>query len=895
MHARIDWRRAIRATMAACLGVSIGATPALAAPPDGEAHGALEAYLEARALDDVLAAHLRRRLREPGADRPRLAERLGDLYVRMLKRETRPDERRVIEAWARELLESAPEAGSFELRIDLANAEFLHAESIIEKNLILLAAPDEIAEADRVLRAIAPGFEEIATRADARVAQLEAAERRAAEDDLGEVADDLRDARRVRSLAHYYAGWAAYYTGVLDGARAGPARAAAARVHFGYVLGAAPGRPATLDQFSRSLLAFEHVGRAAIGHALATALAGDDAEAARWLRAIQEAEATPAPVREKALEREMMILARAGRWAEAEIAARRRRAAIDGASQPLPVHLARLMVVEGMRCAKDPSTKEGLRQLAERSAQNALADLVARKEVGHVLDLVSRLGTFPMGDQGFIAHYVRGLQAFEGARAAHKSGAEPPDAPTRRVELVNAYRDAARLLGLAIDSPEASSFAPELAGVHMRRGLALYYAADTAPASESFLRAFELAPSGTLKEDALWFAIVALDHGVSSGTPSLAEQRDRVAILFTRTFPASEHAARLLLRQANIEKLDDDEALKVLLQVGADSPIYEASRRQAARLLFRTYRRASAADRAYAALRFADVAEDLVRVMGVRAREPNALDAAQAVVLHARQLAEAFLSIEPPEVARARQALDALEAAAAAQRVDLASLEPELLYRRLQIALALGEAKQAEALLDRLRQSGGEFALAGDRLLYRRSHAAWSQSKDDPALAQRVVAHGLVVLRAPDPESGAFAPVRLAVAEAAHALHRAAPDERWVRVIVDQDSISARTGSRTAIVLRRLAEFAELDHQDSLALECWRDLLAGLTTGDASWFEARYHSIRLLARADRAGARAAMDQLATLYPGLGPEPWSERLRTLRADLAGPAPGAGGTP
>src|SRR5690606_20735093 len=69
------------------------------------------------------------------------------------------------------------------------------------------------------------------------------------------------------------------------------------------------------------------------------------------------------------------------------------------------------------------------------------------------------------------------------------------------------------------------------------------------------------------------------------------------------------------------------------------------------------------------------------------------------------------------------------------------------------------------------------------------------------------------------------------------------------------------------------------------ALDAWRRLLAGLHQGSADWYEARYHSLRLLWQTDPDTAREVMTQHRLLHPDFGPDPWGQRLRDLNAQMA----------
>ena len=101
-------------------------------------------------------------------------------------------------------------------------------------------------------------------------------------------------------------------------------------------------------------------------------------------------------------------------------------------------------------------------------------------------------------------------------------------------------------------------------------------------------------------------------------------------------------------------------------------------------------------------------------------------------------------------------------------------------------------------------------------------------------------------------------------------------------------------GNPPAQVLRRYAELAEAAGDKAGALDAWRLLLAGLNPTAPEWFEARYHSLRLLLVTDRPAAAQAISQYRVLHPDFGPEPWGAKLKELAEQIAPvPASNAGG--
>ncbi len=571
--------------------------------------------------------------------------------------------------------------------------------------------------------------------------------------------------------------------------------------------------------------------------------------------------------------------------------ARRRQPDRDKPPTPLPPRDARLLTVLALENVETFTAGTRMRMLIEESAQRGLGDLVAAGEVGHVLDLVQRYGTAPLGETGFIVAYVRGLHSFEMARRAHKAAAPPGEEPTTDTALVNDYRAAAGLLRHALTSPDAGKFPAEKAAARMQCGLSLFYAGDLEAAAGEFEAAAQEGVRPQQKQDALWFAIVVLDRAVEGGRASLVERRDRAAMLYLQSFPGTDNAVKLLLRQTRADLVSEEQAITMLLEVPAESPVYGAARRHAARLLYQAFRRASGKDKDFAALRFAKVGEELLRAEHARAMEGDsdeAKEAGQSVVLRGRQLLDALLSMSAPDVERAEGVLASLDAVAAFRGIDLTQVQAELLFRRLQIAASRGDENAISPLVDRLRGMGGPYSDTADRLLFVRAQRMWRATPGDVAVARSLVRHGTRVLdqlvRAGMAQSEDAATVREAVAAACAAIYRDSGDVSMRDLAIAMDTAQMVGGRRTMQSVKRLAELQEGAGNLPAALEAWGVLSTGLEQGGDAWFEARFNAIRVQALIDPQAAAGAFAQHRVLYPRLGPPPWDTKFAELERSL-----------
>lgn len=882
---------------ALCMLMLTGAALAQPEEPPPPPDAAVEEFLEQRGLRDLLVAHLLRKIRTvEGAQRAELAERLGSLYVQMLDDATTAELRRDWEARAMALLEAVPEAESTELRLNLAKARYLQAEETAERVRLRLATPEERQEAETTLRSVAASLQEIATTVTRRVDLLERHEAIGRDDESARIRAELAEARRLRSLTMYYAGWASYYTSLLTGRT----RAAEEAItHFGWLLNA-PGRPANVERVTPEMLRYEHVARAAIGCALSESIRGRDGAALLWLHTIDTAPGVPESVRRQLPARRMAVLAGAKRWADLEQLVRRRRipAGREGAVQALDVAEARLLAVLMLEALQDSAVLPAAHDVIRGLADAGITDLIARGEARQVHDLVSRYGSGLLAGEGFIVQYVRGLHAYESARAAHAQG-ENDQVPTNRADVANQYSQAGQLFDNAVSAPDATRFPGEHTSAAMLGALCLYYSGRLEDAASRFERAHEIADDPSRAEDALWMAIVAVDRAVESGRVSLRDRLERLATLYLQQYAAGggDRPAMLVLRLSQDGLVSRERAAEILLGIGRESPLYDTARRHAADLLYAIYRNTRGTDRDFAALRFAEVSEELLSLEHARL-DPGTetgREVAQRAIIRLRQVLDAVLGMAAPDLERAERALEHIQTLARRGGLDTRAFDDELTFRRLQVALLRGRSDDAQRALERLHTTGGRFGDSADRLLYQRAVAAFRRSETTEHAAE-VVRHGMRVV-------GQFGTDRTSlsdpavqtlyntIAHAAALVWRSNADVSHRDTALRLDRALVKAGSPPVVVLRRFAELAESAGDVDDALDAWRLLLAGLDSGTSAWFEARYESLRLLAKQDFARAREAFAQFKVLYPNLGPEPWATRFRDLELVLtAAQAPG-----
>jgi hypothetical protein len=873
--------------------------------PSGESSSepsdVVEAYMQRLGLKRLEAEDLAIRLQSAtGQSRLELAERLAKLYVVLLSEAKSAADRRAWEDRAKELVKQVPEADSYELKLSLTKTLHLQATEVVERHRLRMATPEEVANAERILRSIQPQLEDITQRMNRRVEAMEALEEKG--DTSEKLEDDLSDARRVRSQAFYYLGWTDYYLGFLTDSDEQAAKALKA---FGWLLNSPGDRLPSLERIQRGYLKYEHVSRAAAGCALATALRGNYMAALAWLDAIEEAEDLPAGVAANLPTWRIAVLASSKRWADLERYVRlTRNSDRTGGGpnvKPLGVIAARLLAVSALEADKSVAG-----EVIEPLAAIAMGDLVASGEIGHVLDLVQRYGTAPIGEKGFIPNYVRGIQEYEVARAAHKAAAgaapasaadegkeNPADLPTTNTEAVAAYRIAATLFQAAVNEQDAEGFKVERTKASQLWAFSLFYAGDLVTAADRFLATAEIAATPAQSEEAMWLAVLSLDHAAEKGDAAIAKRRDETATLFLQTHPDSEHAPKLLLRRAMTGSLEPEEAVRILMGVEKDSPMYGAARQHAARLLYQLYRTSHGSERDFAAMRFVGVAEETLNLDRRIAMDPDnaeAADAAKRIVARVRQILDALLGGQATDPARAEAAMDILNTVATAHKLDISDIQTELKFRRVQIALAKDDTTTASGLIEELQADGGQFAVAADQLMYKRALTRRERGQGGAEASREIIHYGerLIERMTANPDAmkdNVVLSLHQVVAEVASELWDSQQDAAARDTAIKLDTRLLQALPRNQAALHRLARNADAAGDQRRALDCWRTLMSGLDAGTSEWYEARYESLRLLAALEPARAKEALRQHVVLYPDYGPEPWGTKLKKLDEDLA----------
>lgn len=867
----------------------------------------LEEYLSSLQMDTLLAEYLQGVMASASTERERVqaGERLARVYTRLLEGEGGDSATRRWESAAEELLRTVPDLDSLELRLALAQASYRRAERDAERSRLYLDQTIDRSLLVARFGGLLDRFAALAERADGLVQGLE----RRQEDRMTIAQRDLVDqtlqqARRHSSMAHYLAGYSGRYLAMLDPSSGGARRAL---LHFGRLLDAPSGEMPVLSRFQESSARYPHIARSAIGSGLCFALLGQTDEGLAWLDALAASGERPEGIDGPIFSARAEILSRSRRWDDllSVVNQRRDRFGEGDGIRVLPTLEARLigvLTLEAIGRGTPAPTLAMTRDLA-------LSDLMARGEFGHAVDLASVFGGERFGVESFVSQQVRALLIYERARAEHAKVQEDDSRPVTDPDLARSYLDAARLFERALETEDAFAFPDAMSSAAALIGLCRYYAGAHSDRSgaEWFVRAADQASDPQRAAESLWMAILAMDAEIEALDDERARdrrnERDALIDRFLREHPLHPRADLLLLRRIADGRIPPEDAVELLLGISESSPMYDAARREAARLEFMQFRQAASDRRDWHARRFLELAGPLLAADERRARVGDAESGRRAIELGRRML-EAALRVESPEIARATSVMELLESLLIDAGVEGTELAEEFDFRRAQIALATGNREEASAVMERLIEGEGRFVEAASRLFYRDALARWRRLRRADAEAEAaveaardVVRHGgrlFVEYTAADQAltDPAVRSLGRTVADAALDVHLGTGRREWGERALVLYATLRDAGERDADLLRSLAVVAESLGDDETALESWRTLVAGLRVGSDEWFGARVEHLRVLSRIDPERARDVMAQHRALYPELGPEPHRTKLQEIERTLQSGAGGNG---
>ncbi len=881
-------RRNRRGTITGCVLASTSRTAQVASlifawafATPARADDELVPFLERLHLTRLLVEHLERELKSGaiGDSRQHIVDQLTDAYPELLEREDDPTRREELVRRSSVLLEKEGPRRGENLRLALLRARYRTASRTGEDHRAALDDDASAAQAVATLAAVAESAKDLRARLDQRIKDLERKGDRTGGLEGDKIVDRADQLRGMGQEALGLEAWSNYYRSVLTDDRA---FAESAQNLFARVIDTGDSFPNPKD-VSLDLRSNEFFANALLGMALAKARTESIGAANEWLNLLDNDRA-PSAMRKQLPAWRIAIAVDRGEWATARELLR-----AASADRESPTAWLRLAAVGGLRGpANNPA--------AISLAREAIAALASRRELAQVADLARRFGDRALGESGFAARYVRGITAYERARAANASS---KNATTDRTAALDAYREAGEHFEGAMKASDAAQFESAIASCRTLAGWCRFERGDFAGALVLFTDA---ASADAREEEPEWMALVSLEKMLGSASDDKKKEiekelRSRVDGFIAR-HPSSPKIPELLVRRMVLADVPRREDLERLLAMDDAAVGAAAAKRQAVLGLYKLFHESRGPERAASGKRFLEA----MRKLAASGSKPlEGLPAGDASI--ARQALEIALSQDVADADTAEPILAAFDRLIAAKAIDASSFQSELLLRWVQLALVRDRLIDALVRLDALERRTGDGAdraiELGRRHVFRYSAARLR----DPALSTGTADRGAVLgacvrsgdallrvsanaagsleksLDDPVTEGVAFA-VAQAVAESSQSAVNA---DAVARGLVLGKALLARK-PKDPIVLETLASIAIASGEKSLAAECLRQLVTGSSVASDRWYRAKVSLIELLADIDPTRARAVLAQHVKLQPDYGPPPFAERLRSVERKL-----------
>lgn len=791
-------------------------------------------WLQRMGCDDLLAEYLENQLEH--GDRKskiRAAKQLADVYAVMLARAGKEDEGRTLQR-AISLFDRIPEAGTTDLRLQLYRATYIAAEQILERYRLRISDKDE---------------------ANIAITQLH------------EVAEDLSSLRevllkRIRSsrsqnekkklqlgLISSYLAWTRYYLAWYEDDQT--QAAIAADIFAEILLGDSP----HLQSVSLDLKSHETGARAILGIALCKSILRDPVGSAPWFNEL-EAPATWSSVRHLVPLWKFFLHVDNKEWERILID-------LQAPNSVDQILMFRVAAVHALEDYANPHAKE--------VAKQSLGLLINGGQLGIVSDVVKSYGTVALEPNGFVSKYIMGDIAFRELVDRYNS-----DEPATEQVTREAFASIANTFNQAIQASDSSSYRSLIDDCNFMMGLSLFYSSQFQKAAIAFQQASE----GNTKEQAVWMAIVAMDH-IDPISVSQQNIKDELSNAYLRNWPNTEHATQLTIHQSfessNPQHIED------LLAVSHSDPKYEDAQRQAARSLYALWQTAAEEELATVGNKYVSVAMTLMIADSTLLDDLHAIEVTS---VRAMRILEVSLHQKVLRIVAANRAIDVLDEILARNIFSIEKFQHEINYRNIILFFHEQKYEDAESLLVEIITTAPEsrWTTIASTLLW--NH--WTTNKiqvNDPLLYSvgKQILRDITEYQYGNKE---YMNIATSTAQAAFDIYTTTKEPtigedalRISRVLVAQKP-------RVIQILLLNAAIETTLGNPEIALARWKTIAAGSQRGTLQWIEARYQIIFALSTHSPQEALALLHQHHILYPDYGQDPYGSKLEALHQKLLG---------
>lgn len=835
----------------------IGAQLAYASPDDER----VEQFLREQGMDQLLEVQLESRLTQAGDEdeRREIAESLSALYLTQMRSIERDDPyREVVVARAQSLIDRMALAPMRELRLELLVEAYVANEQAIELAQLELLSDAERVHATRVMQETRRGLKQLLSGSEQEIERL--ARRRTQTRTLEAQTNaetELDNMRRVASFGNYYLGWSGYGLAVLEGRHVDPDTYKA----FGWLLGADGSIPQSKD-LGDAALEYDHVARSALGIAACDSQSEQYSLSLLWLDGILDRDAVSEPVARDIKSRKLRVLTQSDDWYKAKelFIELTNRSGESGVS----VADARFVALKTLGSSRAKGNDH-----ANDLVKLSIEQLVEQREIGQIVDLYQRFSNLPQIGKGFIPSYANALSELN--RAESQEG-QP------------LYRTLIELFTQAIQAPDAGEYPEHRDDCRLKLAYVMIRADDPNGALNVCQQVLDSSLDAHAIEEARWLRIAAIDQANAlEGRTSSAELEQAIRSYIER-YPGSERTRTLVMRYALRGIVGQEFAIETLRDVPDSDPNAMAARQLRVQLQYQMLRKSG----------FQDI--ELIRdtrslaMNIVEASADNPESDPRSILAMVQIATDLALRDSPPDPTAAER-LVVLARSLSGASLLLDEIEPELVMQLIRAALVQNDFARAGARLDELRSIDPTRAEDAEVLILN-NLIAYQQANESVQIAELIVEYGVevidrVVPRVPERFGVQSSALMETVAFAANSNHKERDDQSMRRLALRLSEQVLEYGQASEIGLRFTADLAESESDTALALKAWLRLLAAYPEDDPRWYEARYHTLRLMLILQPEQAIQAYKQYRVLNSSLAPDPWGAMIEELfaNADLS----------
>lgn len=792
-------------------------------------------WLNQMGCEELLTIYLEEQL-ESGTNQERItaATELAELYALILAKSSDGSENQILQK-ANSLLESMPQAGTDDLRLQLVRASYLASELLIEKYRLRYV--------DRTKADIAIEQFQLTVSKLKQIRNKYLNRAKTSKNFKTEDSNRLGLATSLLGWANYYIAW---YT-------KDPTLAEETANIFATMIDS---ENASIQEVSLDFRSEEYGARALLGIALCKDLTNLPNSAEVWLETLDHEE-TWGDVRRLLPMWRFILDIDHHKWSKVLYTLQ------TDSAMMLP-HTLRLAAVHAIETNND--------QTANKVAALAIQLLIDQAELGVVSEIIDQYGDGALSENKFIAKYLKADLQYRTLREKY-----PDSEPSDNAEVKGQFNQISTLLEEALNSVKPQQDHAIRDECLYLYGLTKFYSGQFVSASNTFQELGNRISS----ERALWMSIVSLDH-VTPSNEMTDKLKSNLIKHYIALWPNSHKSTQLKLQLPSVNY--DQSSIEDLLAVQSSDPNFNNAQRQAARMLYEEWSDAEKGDFADIGNRYVGV---VIPIMFIDAEQHDDPEALNRAAVRSLRILEVSLHQEVLRLTAAQRAFDTLNALG--DQIDLSKYHTEIMYRDI-FRSTLTNSPDSILLVQTMIEQHPNDPWTNHACI-----AIWNSWADNNHFEDQstyfVGSFILQNLSESQIASPRYIGISTATVQAGLNIYNTTKNAEISNDVLrlSRSLLKSYPNSKELLQISAKIEEELGDHQ--LAKKHWKTISAGSTKGGNDWIEAKYRYISLVADDDPVTALSMLDQHVALYPSYGKQPFASLLEELHLTLQGGSHGS----